>query len=343
MPHTDPKPNVPLKPTMMDVAALAGVSQATVSLVLNGNSGARFAESTRKKVHDAAETLGYRLTNRQQGVGAGDFKVISFIADEVATDPWMALAFEGAREKALEHNIYVSLTVAGSFRSAQDEVFSLHPASTLMGYIYGTILTRQVVPPEPLFEAHSVLLNCYDKDRRLPSIVPGDLAGGRAATERLITAGHRRIGLINGQDGIDTTRDRLKGYKQALASNDINFDPELARPGNWEPSSGYEETINLMSLPSPPDAIFCANDMMAVGCYEALKEMGKSIPDDVAVVGFDNREIAAFMHPALTTFVLPHHQMGGMAVEQLIDSAGGLKSRHNQMKVECAMIERNSV
>src|SRR6185312_3342088 len=120
----------------------------------------------------------------------------------------------------------------------------------------------------------TVLLNCYVADRSLPSIVPAEVLGGRTATERLIRAGHRRIGLIEGEPWMDASRDRLKGYRQALASHEIPFDPVLVRPGNWEPSAGYEQTIVLMNLPQPPTAIFCANDLMALGCYEALKEMG---------------------------------------------------------------------
>lgn len=332
-----------LKPTMMDVAARAGVSQATVSLILNGSSGARFSEATRKKVMDAVNDLGYRLPNRSPAGDPTDNKVIAFITDELTTDPWMALAFEGAREKALELGVIVTL---GIFRSGEDpneNMFSLCQQNPLLGYIFGTILTRKIDPPAALFTVPSVLVNCYDGNRRLPSILPGDIAAGRAATERLIQAGRRRIGFINGQEGLDNPRDRLRGYKQALASNDFTFDPELLRYGNWEPSSGYSETHALMDLADPPDAIFCANDLMALGCVEALKERGKSIPEDVSVIGFDNRDIAQFIRPPLTTLHLPLFEMGAMAVEMIHDIAGGLKSSHDQLKVECPIVERESV
>jgi len=332
-----------LKPTMMDVAARAGVSQATVSLILNGSSGARFSEATRKKVLDAVSELGYRLPNRSIATDPSESRVIAFVTDELTTDPWMALAFEGAREKALELGIIVTL---GIFRAGEDpneDVFTLCQRQPLLGYIFGTILTRKIEPPAALFKMPSVLVNCYDQARRLPSILPGDVAAGRAATERLIQAGRTRIGLINGQEGLDNPRDRLRGYKQALASNDLAFDAGLVRSGNWEPSSGYSETHALMDLPEPPDGIFCANDLMALGCIEALKERGVSIPEDVSVIGFDNRDIAQFTRPPLTTLHLPLLQMGSMAVEMINDIAGGLKSNHDQLKVECQLIERESV
>ena len=155
--------------------------------------------------------------------------------------------------------------------------------------------------------------------------LPGDVLGGRVATEHLLGKGCKRVALINGQQGVDAARDRLKGYRQALASNDMPFDPALVKPGNWEPSSGYEMTKELMALDEPPDGIFCANDMMAVGCYDALRELGKRVPRDVAVIGFDDREIAQYMHPPLTTLVLPLYEMGRTAVELLLDEAGGLR------------------
>ena len=114
---------------------------------------------------------------------------------------------------------------------------------------------------------------------------------------------------------MEASRQRLKGYRQALATADLPFDPDLVRDGNWQPLSGYEATHALMRLPSPPTAIFCANDLMAVGCYEALRELGLKIPDDIAVMGYDDREIARHLHPPLTTVLLPHFEMGTIAAE----------------------------
>jgi LacI family transcriptional regulator len=101
-------------------------------------------------------------------------------------------------------------------------------------------------------------------------------------------------------------------------------------------------TMELMALEEPPDAIFCANDLMAMGCIEALKELGRKIPEDVAVIGFDDREIARFLHPPLTTLVLPQYEMGQTAAELLLDSAGGLDAPTTRIKVECELIVRGS-
>lgn len=331
-----------LKPTMMDVASRAGVSQATVSLVLNNSPGVRLSDATRERVRQAADEIGYELVRRGHRHAPADQSLIVFLTDEMSTDPWMALAFDGAREKALEYGVTVCLTATRGDPEAEAMILN-QIGQQPVGIIYGTTLTRRMDPPPALLEHRTVLLNCYDAKRKLPSVMPGELVGGRVATERLIQAGRRRVALINGQEGLDASRDRLKGYRQALSSNDIAFDPDLVRPGNWEPSAGYEMTHLLMKLDNPPDGIFCANDMMAVGCLDALRELNKSVPGDVSVIGFDDREIAQFTRPPLTTMLLPHYEMGEIAAEMLTDAMGGLQTGPAQIKVECPLVERESV
>ena len=166
---------------------------------------------------------------------------------------------------------------------------------------------------------------------------------GHAATDVLIRAGHRRIGYINGEASMEASRQRFRGYRQALATADLPFDPDLVREGNWQPLSGYEAARALMNLERAPTAIFCANDLMAVGCYEALHELGLRIPDDVAVMGYDDREIAQHLHPPLTTVLLPHFEMGSIAAEMLLDAVSGSATRPRQIKVECPIVKRGSV
>jgi LacI family transcriptional regulator len=331
-------------PTMTEVAAAAGVSQTTVSLVLNDALGARLSAKTRQRVLEAARGLNYRLVKRGSArpslTGAS---VIGFVVDEMSTDPWCAIAMDGAREKAWEHGLTISAAVTRGDAEMEQAVHAQMEGQPLVGLIYGTIQTRRITPSPALYRIPTVLLNCYVADRSLPSVMPGETLGGQTATSRLIRAGHRRIGLIEGEVWMDASRDRLKGYRQALADAEIMYDPNLVRPGNWEPSAGYEQTHALMKLDNPPTAIFCANDLMALGCYEALKELGKRIPDDVAVIGYDDREISQFTRPPLTTVLLPHFEMGTRAAEHLINNTAQLKGRQAQIKVECPLIERSSV
>jgi LacI family transcriptional regulator len=331
------------RPTMVDVANEARVSQTTVSLVLNHADGARLSQETRERVLKAAARLGYQPGRRVRAPAAASAASIGFVCDEISTDPWTAIGLDGVREKAWEHGLIVTVTVTRGDADMEAAAFAQLTAQPLLGLVYATINTRLVEPPAALLRLPAVLLNCHSTNGSLTSVVPGEVAGGHAATDVLIRAGHRRIGYINGEASMEASRHRLRGYRQALATADLPFDPDLVHEGNWQPLSGYEGTLALMALASPPTAIFCANDLMAVGCYEALRELGLRIPENVAVMGYDDREIAQHLHPPLSSVLLPHFEMGSIAAEILIDAAAGSANRPRQIKVECPIVRRKSV
>jgi LacI family transcriptional regulator len=327
---------------MDDVANEAGVSQTTVSLVLNHADGARLSSLTRERVIKAAAKLGYQ-PGRRGGAPPCRAATIGFICDEISTDPWTAIGFDGVREKAWERGLTVTVAVTRGDVDMEAAALEQLTSQPPLGLIYAAINTRLVDLPATFPRTPTVLLNCHVANGALPSVVPGELAGGHAATNFLLRAGHRRIGYINGEPSMEASRQRLKGYRRALATADLPFDPALVCDGNWQPISGYEGAHALMRLPSRPSAIFCANDLMAVGCYEALRELGLRIPDDIAVMGYDDREIARHLHPPLTTVLLPHFEMGTIAAELLFDMAARLAVRRDQIKVECPIVERKSV
>jgi LacI family transcriptional regulator len=330
------------RPTMIDVANEARVSQTTVSLVLNHADGARLSAETRERVIKAAARLGYRPVSRGGAPAAASASSIGFVCDELSTDPWTAIGLDGVREKAWEQGLTVTVMATRGDADMEAAALAQLGAQPLVGLIYATINTRLIDPPAAPPRLPLVLLNCHVANGALMSVVPGEVAGGHAATDVLIRAGHRRIGYINGEASMEASRHRLRGYRQSLATADLPFDPDLVREGNWQPLSGYEATRTLMALASPPTGIFCANDMMAVGCYEALREMGLRIPDDVAVMGYDDREIAQHLHPPLSTVLLPHFEMGSIAAELLLDMAAGSVARPRQIKVECPIVRRRS-
>jgi LacI family transcriptional regulator len=337
------RPVASRRPTMIDVANEARVSQTTVSLVLNHADGARLSAETRQRVIAAAARLGYQPGRRGGAPPMASVTSIGFVCDEISTDPWTAIGLDGVREKAWEHGLTVIVLVTRGDADMEAAALAQLAAQPIAGLIYATINTRLIEPPAALLRTPTVLLNCHAADAALTSVVPGEAAGGHAATDVLIRAGHRRIGYVNGEASMEASRHRLRGYRQALATADLPFDPELVQEGNWQPLSGYEATRSLMSLASPPTAIFCANDLMAVGAYEALRELGRRIPDDVAVMGYDDREIAQHLHPPLSSVLLPHLEMGALAAEILIDAAAGSNARVRQIKVECPIVRRKSV
>ena len=328
---------------MSDVANEARVSQTTVSLVLNHADGARLSAQTRERVIKAAAKLGYQTVRRGGATNSFRATTIGFVCDEISTDPWTSIGFDAVREKAWARGFTVTVMATRGDADMERAALAQLAAQPLAGLIYATINTRSVRAPQAPPRIPIVLLNCHAPGGAIPSVVPGEIAGGHAATDFLLRAGHRRIGYINGEPSMEASRHRLRGYRQALATADLPFDPEFVRQGNWQPISGYESAHELMRLPAPPTAIFCANDLMAVGCYEALRELGRNIPGDVAVMGYDDREIAQHLHPPLTTVLLPHFEMGTIAAEILFDAAVRPAGRSDQIKVECPIVRRSSV
>lgn len=337
------------RPTMTDVAKVAGVSQSTVSMVLNNMSGARLAAATRERVLAAAADLGYALPRRETAAPvAGNVRrnVIGYLVDEISTSPHPVVSVDGARDAAWAHDCVVSVHVTRSNPEQEAmaiESLKAHPA--LLGVVYSTIFTREVTLPAALHDLPCVLLNCHDDALRRPSIVPGEVSGGHTATEHLIAQGHTRIGFINGEPWMEAAKDRLKGYQRALATADLPYDPALVRDGDWMSGTGFDATLQLMQQPRPPTALFCANDLMALGALEALKQLGLRVPDDVSVMGYDDQEISRHTHPPLTTVVLPNYEMGRVAVETLLrlEAGGAEETRRWLTKIECPLVVRETV
>ena len=330
--------------TMTDVARLAACSQSTVSVVLNNTPGIRISRTTRDRVIRAATELGYEVIR-----GHVDFTnrphQIAVIFDRIATSPEAVVSIDGAREMAWATGHVVAIAETLNDPEMEPTTIEAMLKNGVDAVIYATIMTRKVEVPKALYTAHVpvVLLNCYSDDRAFPSVLPGEVAGGHRATDALIKAGHRRVAIISGEMWMDAARDRLRGYRQSLATADIPYDPALVREGNWQTSAGYEHTHALMELRRPPTAIFCSNDRMAVGCYQALKERGLSIPDDVSVIGYDDEEVARHLSPQLSTLVLPHREMGRWSIERSLSLAPGPLGKQPITKLECPLIERDSI
>lgn len=338
------RPRPPKRVTMTDVAQQAGCSQSTVSVVLNGTPGIKISQETRNRVADAVATLGYRHQKSLPRRGTG-IRQIAMVYDLIATSPEPIVSIDGAREEAWKTGHVVAAFQTNSDADMESRTIDVAIRNRVDAIIYATVMTRQVEVPAELYSVGVpvVLLNCFSNDRHFPAVVPGEVAGGHVATKALIEAGHRRIAHITGEMWMDAARDRLKGYREALATADIPYDPDLVLEGNWLPSAGYDATRTLMALPNPPTAIFCANDRTAVGCYEALKELGLKIPEDVSVVGYDDEEVARHLSPQLTTLVLPHRAMGRWAVEKALTEISPKPDKYHVVKLECPLIERKSV
>lgn len=331
------------RPSMYDVARKAGVSQTTVSFIVNNAPSANISQETRDRVWAAVEELGWRPNALARGLSLQRSHTIGLISDEVAISPHAGRIIQGAQDTAWSNEkLLVVLNTSGQIE-VETAAIEMLLERQVEGIIYATMYHRPVIPPPVLKQVPTVLLDCYVEDHSLPSVVPDEQQGGRAATEALLQRGHRRIGFINNIDSIPATFGRLEGYKEALAVYGIPFDAQLIRWGGIDAAEGYRCAWQILTASEPPTALFCFNDTMAMGAYEAVKELGRIIPDDVAIVGFDNLEIiAAHLRPQLSTMELPHYAMGQWAVQYLLDHADSTYVEPVQHIIACPLIERAS-
>ena len=331
-------------PTMGDVARLAGVSPTTVSFVLNDVAGSGIPENTRRRVRASARELRYRPNATARLLRTDRSHTIGFVTDEIASTPFAGDVIKGAQEAAWEAGKLLTIVNTGDNQGIEESAVGMMLERRVEGIIHAAMYHRAVEPPADSREVPAVLLNCYAEDGSWPSVVPDEVAGGRTATEALLSRGHERVGFINLRPGLPAAAGRLQGYKRALEARGLPFDDSLVWNGEGTAKSGYRLAAELMRAHDPPTAIFCGNDQTAMGVYEALKERGLRIPEDVAVVGFDNQElIAVQLRPALSTVALPHHEMGRWAVEYLIDRAAHGETAPRRHTIACPYVGRESV
>lgn len=324
--------------TMNDIALAAGVSQATVSLVLNEVTNARVSSTTRRKVKDLASDMGYPSKPALTRTGVS---IIGLLIDDVTSTPFAPPFLEGARAAAAERGTLIATFCTGADPATEAAALQILHATGAKGVLYTTLVTRSVKPPARLATLPAILLNCHDTARRFPCVIPADADGAMTATAALIAAGHRRIAHLAGENWGEAARDRAQGYRRALAAHGIPYDPALQTGPAWTVASGRDHTHHLLNLPDPPTAIFCFNDRVAIGCYEALHDRGLNVPHDVSVIGFDNDDLGANLQPPLTTMVLPHDEMARFAVATLLNAQGPLP--HSRSHIPCDLFQRASI
>lgn len=329
------------KPTMTEIAAACGVSQATVSLVLSNAPGTRISVSTRETVLKKASELGYSVAHRT----SGRRPIIAMLINDVISSPHIAGLIDGVADAASEAGFLVSIMPTAGDGEAEQSAIGFLTSIPVAGVIYARLITQEVVVPPGLTELPCILLNCYVSGDRIQSVIPGDQAAGTTAVLALLDAGHRRIAFIGGEDSIEASRERLKGYKRALATRDVPYDPALVIKGGWTITGGYQAMNKVLALPDPPTAVFCFCDRTAVGVYNAAVEAGLRIGRDLAVIGFDNEAYTADMMPPLTTMELPHAEMARHAVEELVAMISQKKAptRPTRLKFDCPLVLRQSV
>ncbi|MFE3461495.1 LacI family DNA-binding transcriptional regulator [Nocardiopsis aegyptia] len=326
--------------TMRDVAKAAGVSVTTVSHVVNEKPGVRIGEEARRRVHEAVAELGYRTNALAKTLSEGSSRFIGLVADAIATTPFAGQIIQGAQDQAWKHGYVLLVANTDGNRAAEDEAIAMMLEHQVRGILYSTWYHREIQVPDALHQTDTVLVDCFARGSGLPALVPDEEQGGRTAAEELLAAGHRRIAFINTTTPSPARTGRLAGYRSALEAAGIAFDESLVFPAAPEQKGGYAAAPRLLA--SGATAVFCHNDRVAMGLYDGLREHGLRVPDDIAVIGFDNQEvISAHLSPPLSTVALPHYELGAAGVRLLIGAEPS--SEPEVRRIACPPVRRDSI
>jgi LacI family transcriptional regulator len=329
--------------TIKDVAQLAGVSFKTVSRVINRSPHVK--EEVRQRVLRAADSLEYRPHYHARHMRTQRSKVFALLSDDIATTPFAGQIIQGAQEAALRREMLVLTFNTGGDPGVEQAAVGMALERGVEGIIFAAMYHRAVHVPKDAFRLPLVLVDCFARDCPIRSVVPDEVNGGYSATKLLLEKGHRRIAMINADQKYPAAEGRFRGYRQALEEFRVPVKPDLVRIGGWWQDDGYEHTMALLQLKQTPTAIFCASDRIAMGAYDALKERGFRIPEDVSVIGFDNQELlAAHCRPPLTTVRIPYFEMGEWAVDRLTDrDQKENESPLRPIALSCPLVARSSV
>jgi len=328
--------------TRKDVAEQAGVSVAVVSYVVNPGSRP-VATSTREKVEKAIEELGYYPNEIARGLVLQQSLTIGLITPDY-TNPVYGEEAEAIQEVCLPNGYLMLFVYSGNSIDRERELVLMFRAKQVDGVIIQPVSSDPVETIKPLKQAGiPVVLLQYDCCE-VPCVVLADVQGGQLATRHLLDLGHRRIGLIKGRlPSAARAEERLIGYRQALHVADLEYDPALVITSDVTQDAGYQAMRHLLALPEPPTAVFCHNDVLAVGAMHAIRAAGLSIPGDISVVGFDDTAGSAHLVPPLTTIRFSRKEMGRQAAEILfrtIEQNGDIKPYTIELPVE--LIVRDS-
>jgi LacI family transcriptional regulator len=327
--------------TVHDVARAAGVSVGTVSKSLNGTGTLR--EETRTKVRRIAARLGFRPNDLAQSLLRGR----SFTVGLISTDRYGRFSIPVLQgiEDALGTARMSVFLCNGADDPARERQ---HIESLLAKRVDGIIVTARRADPRPpidLLDGTVPVLYAFAqvKDPDALCLLPDDFGGGVMAGEHLIRAGRTRIAHITGPEDFEAVRLRRDGLKLALRQAGLPWRPELVLSREWSEAWGREAAEHLLAMDAPIDAIFCGSDQIARGTTDMLRERGVRVPEDIAVIGFDNWDIiAAATRPALTTIDMNLHELGRQAGLRMLDMIDGDDQRRGVIRLPCSLVVRSS-
>jgi LacI family transcriptional regulator len=308
--------------TIKDVARLSGVSSMTVSRVINGSE--RVSPDTRRRVEQAIDELGYVPSRLARGLIRQKTGTLALIVPDVA-NPFFTLIVRGAEDVARRADYRMILCDTRADLSIERDVIEEMIAHRVEGIAIAPVSDRSRVHLQRLakFGVPFVLIDRTVAGVDCDVVLGDSTAGARRLVEHLIGLGHRRIGFIVESDAVSTARDRHEGYAEALQGAGLPLDPSLVVRSTVDPSGGFDGMRRLLELDQPPTAVFTVNNLVALGAIEAVRAQGLEVPEDVALVCFDDIEYASRLYPFLTVMAQPAETLGTLGTQLLLDRIEG--------------------
>lgn len=325
--------------TIHDVAEVAGVSVSTVSRVLNNKDDVSL--ETSEKVQQVIDELGYASSLAARGMRSRKTNVIGLIMPDIAT-PYSVAIMRGVNQAIAQLDYDLIVYTNGDIRKNSSAAHESHYVALLNGSITdGVIVVTPIATRFPT-SAPIVIIDPVNESPHYPVVISTNRDGALQVMKYLTGLGHRRIGFINGRPDLVSIGRRLRGYIDGLAAAGIAIDEQLIEAGDSTAETAAACTRRLLSLPEPPTAIFAASDLTATGVYQAAREAGVRIPEDLSVVGFDNLQDGTSHDPPLTTVDQFVSDMGYIATEMIVKLIQGKPLSTNLHKVQTDLIIRES-
>lgn len=332
------------KVTIRDVATRAGVSYQTVSRVINNHPDV--AAQTREHVRQVVEELGYFPNATARSLASQKTRTLGVIVPDFHEYVYIE-AIIGAEQEAKKQGYFFMLGITESDDVHEPEYFRLLAERRVEGilFLYPSLSTGRDHHYLDILIQHQVPLVtiAYQALNHTLTIVNVDnTTGGYLATRYLVEQGHRHIGLITGPPLWEPAQRRTEGYQKALAEAGIAYNPTLIEPGDWSYESGERAMRCLLARAPQLTAVFAQNDPMAIGALRALRAAGKRVPQDLALIGYDDIPVAPYIDPALTTIRQPMREVGRVAARLLIEALNHPEAEPREILLTPTLVRRDS-
>lgn len=332
--------------TSQQVADYVGVSRTTVSLVLNNVGSASISETTRQRVLQAARELGYVPDEAARTLARGHSRNLGvFIyqaSEQVFFDPYVPSILTGISQVARAHGYRILVENVESIEAGEVIVQMLRSKEIAGAITEGWFLPHPLL--KDLSQQYPMVLLTDAPVEGFFCICTDLLIGVRQLLLHLVALGHRRIGCLpyTTAEVSTSVAQRIDVYRQISAQHNLDTDPALIAWGDYDIETGYRAMQTLLALPAPPTAVYAMNDSMAFGAMRAIQDAGLHVPDDIALVGYDDQRLAAWTTPALTTVHVPWVEQGRLASETLIQWVQGVPPASPAVSLDTRLIIRES-